>query len=146
MRHNVFILGFLGATGCSGLGGDWTGSAQCDGDMRYKAVATIERVEGREYNFETRILSSVENCFDGQDSVPLDCDVKFSGGLVSDEQYGDQNVDVSFDECKAVSSEGSVDGACVEPIETTWDGADEIVIKEPEFFGFICSKITLNRD
>jgi hypothetical protein len=143
MRLFVFFLSVLGATGCAGLDGDWSGVAECESGLKFKTEASIDRIEGREYSMDTRVVGAV-SCITGAQDEEAPCDLRIAGEIVSDEQYGEQGINITFDECKAVSSEGSTPGACIDPSNATWDGADSMKM-ETELFGLLC-RIELDRD
>lgn len=106
---------------CNPLVGTWTGELDCgegsvDGELELAADGA-GAYTGDGY-FEMTCYDSEYNTFA--------CDFEYTVEVEQDSSFGEQDIDVSFDDCTLNWSGGSQDTECGDDPDMEWDGADTI--------------------
>ena len=142
MRALILLPFLVVFTGCQTLQGDWSGSTRCKSGLKFKTMATIERTEGKEYEFGAVLVGAASCTLDGDNEES--CNVVAEGEMRLDAPFGEQDIDVAVQNCEAVASAGSADIRCDDPMSAKWNGSNEIEM-EIDLFEVDC-KIELERD
>lgn len=101
---------------CTPLVGDWSGEVDC-GDYAMDVEMTLEWDDGEYVG---------EGTLDCTDALGSDCEQTFEVQVRQDQAFGEQELDVDLDDCRASAGGVSADVGCDNPDEVTWDGADAI--------------------
>ena len=101
---------------CTPLNGEWTGEVECES---YSLDVDIE-VEwtGSEYEGEGTL--------DCSDAAGSPCEQTFDIQSGGEAPFGEQDLDVDLDDCRASYGGQEGDVSCDNPDDVEWDGADSI--------------------
>ncbi len=109
-------LALLG--GCTTLSGDWAGEITCP-ESAVDIEFTLEADEGSTYTGEGVY-----------GDAGADCEIQFDIEVEAEKMMGEQDLDVTFDNCKYVCGSDSESYECGDDIKAEWDGEDEITWDE----------------